>query len=38
VVFGFKDEAQRKRWSNLPVGMFKRKQCCRRFSTASYLT
>ena len=24
VVFGFKDEAQRKRWSNLPVGMFKR--------------
>jgi hypothetical protein len=23
-VFGFKDEAQRKRWSNLPVGMFKR--------------
>ena len=23
-VFGFKDEAQRKRWSNLPVGMYKR--------------
>jgi hypothetical protein len=24
VVFGFEDEGQRKRWSNLPVGMFKR--------------
>src|SRR5215813_1982487 len=24
VVFDFKDEAQRKRWSNLPAAMFKR--------------
>lgn len=24
VVFEFKDEAQRKRWSNLPTGIFKR--------------
>ena len=24
VVFGFKDEAQRKRWSNLPTGIFRR--------------
>ena len=27
VVFDFKDEAQRKRWSNLPTAIFKRQGC-----------